>query len=181
MGGGSNAAQEAVIKTIKKKCKKAKWLSEEGLQTVGYDWATELTDLTEWSSGFPYFLQLKSEFSNKEFMIWATVSSRSCFCWLYRASPSLAAMNIIWFQYWLSGDVQVLSLLLSCCKRVFAMTSVFSWQNSLSLCPASFCTPRPDLPVTIDVSWLPTFAFQFPIMKRTSILDVSSKRSCRSS
>ena len=30
-----------------------------------------------------------------EFMIWATVSSRSCFCWLYRASPSLAAKNKI--------------------------------------------------------------------------------------
>ena len=28
-------------------------------------------------------------------MIWATVSSRSCFCWLYRASLSLAANNII--------------------------------------------------------------------------------------
>ena len=28
------------------------------------------------------------------------------------------------------------------------MTSVFSWENSISLCPASFCTPRPDLPVT---------------------------------
>ena len=28
-------------------------------------------------------------------MIWATVSSWSCFCWLYRASPSLAAKNII--------------------------------------------------------------------------------------
>ena len=28
-------------------------------------------------------------------MIWATVSSLSCFCWLYRASPSLAAKNII--------------------------------------------------------------------------------------
>ena len=28
-------------------------------------------------------------------MVWATVSSRSCFCWLYRASPSLAAKNII--------------------------------------------------------------------------------------
>ena len=28
-------------------------------------------------------------------MIWATVSSRSYFCWLYRASPSLAAKNII--------------------------------------------------------------------------------------
>ena len=28
-------------------------------------------------------------------MIWVTVSSRSCFSWLYRASPSLAAKNII--------------------------------------------------------------------------------------
>ena len=28
-------------------------------------------------------------------MIWATVHSWSCFCWLYRASPSLAAKNII--------------------------------------------------------------------------------------
>ena len=28
-------------------------------------------------------------------MIWATVSSPSCFCWLYRASLSLAAKNII--------------------------------------------------------------------------------------
>ena len=28
-------------------------------------------------------------------MIWATVSSQSCFCWLYRASPPLAAKNII--------------------------------------------------------------------------------------
>ena len=43
----------------------------------------------------PYFLQFKSEFCNKEFMIWATVSSRSCFCWLYRASSSSAAENII--------------------------------------------------------------------------------------
>ena len=48
-----------------------------------------------WSSGFPYFFQFKSEFSNKEFMVWATVSSSSCFYWLYRAAPSLAAKNII--------------------------------------------------------------------------------------
>ena len=32
-------------------------------------------------------------------------------------------------------------------ERVFAMTSAFSWQNSISLCPASFCTPRPNLPL----------------------------------
>ena len=49
----------------------------------------------EWSSGFPHFLQFKPVFGNKEFMIWATVSSWSCFCWLYRASPSLAAKNIV--------------------------------------------------------------------------------------
>ena len=41
--------------------------------------------------------------------------------------------------------------------------------------------PRPNLPVTPDVSWLPTFAFQCPIMKRTSFLGVGSKRSCSSS
>ena len=28
-------------------------------------------------------------------MIWATVRSQSCFCWLYRAFPSLATKNII--------------------------------------------------------------------------------------
>ena len=50
------------------------------------------------------------------------------------------------------------------------MTSAFSWQNSISLCLASFCIPRPNLPVTPGVSWLPTFAFQSPIMKRTSFL-----------
>ena len=43
--------------------------------------------IPEWSSGFLHFHQFQSEFGNKEFMIWATVSSRSCFCWLYRASP----------------------------------------------------------------------------------------------
>ena len=42
-----------------------------------------------------FFLQFKSEFCNKEFMIWATVSPWYCFRWLYRASSSLAANNII--------------------------------------------------------------------------------------
>ena len=32
-----------------------------------------------WSSAFPYFLQFQSEFGNKEFMIWTTISSWSCF------------------------------------------------------------------------------------------------------
>ena len=37
----------------------------------------------------------KSEFCNKELVIWVRVSSQSCFCWLYRASPSSVAKKII--------------------------------------------------------------------------------------
>ena len=100
-------------------------------------------------------------------MIWVTVSSQACFCWLYRASPSLAAKNIInlisVLTIWWCPRVES-SLVYW--KRVFAVTSVFSWQNSISLCPASFCIPRPNFPVTPGVSWLPTFAFQSPIMKK---------------
>ena len=61
------------------------------------------------------------------------------------------------------------------------MTNVFSWKNSVSLCPTSFCTPRPNLFVTPGISWFPTFAFQSPLMKRTSFFGVSSRRSWRSS
>ena len=43
------------------------------------------------------------------------------------------------------------------------MTSAFSRQNSISLCPASFRIPRPNLPVTPGVSprrrWHPTPVF----------------------
>ena len=111
-------------------------------------------------------------------MIWATVRYWSCFCWLYRASPSLAAKNIInlisVLTIWWCPCVD---LLFGCWKRVFAMTSAFSWENSISLCPASFCTPRPNLPVTQGVSWLPTFAFQTPIMQSACFWGVSSRRS----
>ena len=64
-----------------------------------------------------------------------------------------------------------------CMCRVFScvvgrgcllMTNAFSWQNSVSLWPASFCTPRPNLPVAPGISWLPTFESQSPMMKRTS-------------
>ena len=91
-------------------------------------------------------------------------------------SPSLAAKNII-------NLISVLTIWwwpciessLCCWKRVFAMTSAFSWQNSISLCPASFCTPRPNFPVSPGASWLPTFAFQSPIMKRTFLGGITLK------
>ena len=85
----------------------------------------------ECPSGFPYFIPFKSEVSNKEFMIWATVNSQFCFCWLHRASPALAEKNIIsltlvltiWWCPCTHGH------LLCCWRRLFAMTSVFFWEN----------------------------------------------------
>ena len=50
------------------------------------------------------------------------------------------------------------------------MTSGFSWQTSVSLCPALFCTSRPNVPVIPGIPWLPTFVFQSPVMQRTSFL-----------
>ena len=44
------------------------------------------------------------------------------------------------------------SPLLCCWKRVLAVTSAFSWQNSVSLCPALFCTPRPNCLLILQVS-----------------------------
>ena len=55
---------------------------------------------------------MKSKFGKKEFMIWAAVSSWSCFCWLYRASPSLAAKNT-------RSDFSIDHLVMSVC-RVFS-------------------------------------------------------------
>ena len=101
---------------------------------------------------FPTFF--KSELGNKETMIWATVSSWSCFCSLYRVGYKK------YNQSYFGNDhlvISIYSLFLCCWNRLFATTSVFSWQNSISLCPASFCTPRPNLPITPGVSWLPTF------------------------
>ena len=60
---------------------------------------------------------------------------------------------------YIQSDFSVDHLVMSMCRvffcvvgRVFVMTSAFSWQNSISLCPASFHTPRPNLPVTPGVS-----------------------------
>ena len=102
--------------------------------------------------------------------------------------------SIVMYQFTFLPTVPKDSLFSTSCQRLLLfflliiailidvrLTSAFSWQNSISLCPASFRIPRPNLPVTPGVSWLSTFAFQSPIMKRTSFLGVSSKKSCRSS
>ena len=95
-------------------------------------------------------------------MIWATVSSWSFF-----------AAYIELFHLWLQriSDFDIDHLVMSMC-RVFCCVvgrGCLLWpvQNSVSHCPASFCTPRSNLPFTPGISWLPTFALQSHIMKRT--------------
>ena len=62
--------------------------------------------------------------------------------------------------------------------RGYFLWPVHSLGKTVSLCPALFCTPRPNLTVIPAISWLPTFVFQSPMMKRTSFCGVSSRRSC---
>ena len=141
-----------------------------------------------WSSGFPYFLQFKPEFCIKEFIIWATVSSWSCFADCIELlhlllkgynQSDFSIDHLVMFIYRVISHVA---------EKVFAMTSALSWQNSLSFFPTSFCTPRPNLPVTIGIFWLPTFAFQSPLMKMNFsffllffFFGVSTRISCQAS
>ena len=129
--------------------------------------------IAEWYSVFPYFFQFKPEFCN-EFMIWATFSSQSCFFWLYRTSPSLAAKNIINLVFilttWWCSCVESSLMLL---EEGVCYDQCVLLQNSVSLCLTSLCTLRPTLPVTPCISWLPTFAFQSPMMKRTSLMNMN--------
>ena len=89
--------------------------------------------------------------------------------------PGLIPFRMDWLDL-LAVQGTLKSLLLCCWKRVFVVSSAFSWQNSISICPALFHIPRPNLPITPGVSWLPTFVFQSPIMKKISFLGVISKR-----
>ena len=128
--------------------------------------------ISELSSGFPYFLQFKPEFFNKELMIWATVSSKSFVFWLYRALQSLAANNIINLIFGIDHLVMSMCRVISCVvgKRCLLWPVCFLDKILLAFALLSFCTPRSNLPVTPGVSWLPTAAFQFPMMKKTSFL-----------
>ena len=74
----------------------------------------------------------------------------------------LQRIESIWFWYY--------NLMRSMCRAVFYVVGrehllwpLCSFWKTLSLCPASFCSPRPNLPVNPGVSWLPTFAFQSPM------------------
>ena len=108
-------------------------------------------------------------------MIWATVSSWSCF-----------------WDFSILGCKEYNQFVFSVDHLVMSMYTVFShivgkgcliWPvRSLgkTLLPFALLLQGQILPVTPGISWLLTFAFQSPIMKRTSFGGVSSRRSCRS-
>ena len=73
----------------------------------------------------------------------------------------------LWLQKYNQSDFGIDHRVMSM-YRVRSMYRCLLWpflQNSVSLCPVSVCTPRPNLPITPGISWLPTFAFQYPMMK----------------
>ena len=96
------------------------------------------------------FVRFKSEFCNKEFMIWATVSSQFCFCWLYRAFPSLTAPSEHLWQAWGLILHAILPLLLSYWCFSFALECRISFFGGIQHCPMSvvqqllwrFCSHR---------------------------------------
>ena len=69
---------------------------------------------TEWPSSFLCFLQFEPEFCNKELIFWATVSSWSCFCWLYRSSLSLAAKKCSQSDFSIDDLVTFMCKVISC-------------------------------------------------------------------
>ena len=109
-------------------------------------------------------------------MIWAIISSRSCICWLYRASPSSTAKNII-------NLISVLTIWWCPCTEssLTLLEEGVSYDQFILLAKLFTLYFKPKLAFTPDISLLPTFAFQFPMTKKTYLFGVSSKMSCRSS
>ena len=75
-------------------------------------------------------------------MIWATISSRSCFCWLYRAFPSLVTKNIVNLLLIFTDPlVMSMSKVVSCVVgRGCLLWPVPSGGKTVSYCHAPFCT-----------------------------------------
>ena len=114
----------------------------------------------------------------------ATVSSRFCFCWLYRASPSLAAKNIInlilvltiwwcpcvesFFFFKLYIIVLVLPRILSCVvRRSCLLPPVCSLGKILLAFDLLHFVLQVQTYMSLSISWRPTFAFQSSKITRT--------------
>ena len=94
---------------------------------------------------FPYFLQIKSEFGNKEFIIWATVSSLSCFCWLCQLSSvqSLSCVRLF-VTPWIAAHQAHLSITNSRSSlRLTSIESVMPSSHLILCCPLLLLLPMP--------------------------------------
>ena len=92
-------------------------------------------------------------------MIQGTVSSRSCFRWrlelLHFVCKDIFNLILVLTIWWCPCVKSSLVLL----EEGVCYDQCILLENSISLCPASFRIPRPNLPVTPGISWLPTFSF----------------------
>ena len=118
---------------------------------------------------FPTFFNLSLNLAIRS--LWSEPQSALCLIFV----DCIELLHLGWKEYNQSGFL--LSIWWCPClkssvvlwKRVFAMISVFSWQNSVSPFPASFCIPRPNLPVNPGISWLPTLINLENILKSRDI------------
>ena len=99
---------------------------------------------------------LLSLLCNKECMIWTIVSTQSCFCWLYRPSPSSVARNIISL---------VLILTFRWCSCL--LWSVHSFGKTLLAFALLHFVLQAQICLLL-ISWLPTLELLSPMKKRTS-------------
>ena len=115
-------------------------------------------------------------------MIWATVSSWSCFCWLYRASPSSVAENVvslIWVLTIWWCPCEELSLALSEKGVCYAQCVILTRLTYPLPCFILY----PKFKLACYSRYLLTSYFCIPVPydeKWHFVVVVSSRRSCRS-
>ena len=149
-----------------------------GSQRVRHEWGTDLnwTELNWMVVVFLTFFNLSLNLTIRS--SWSEPQSALGFVF----ADCIYSFSIFGCKEYNQSNFSVDHLVMSMCRVFFCVVGrgCLLWpecslgKTLISLCPASFCTLRPYLPVTPGVSWLPTFAFQSPIMKRTSFLGVSS-------
>ena len=115
-------------------------------------------------------------------MIWATVSSKSCFSWLYRASPSSAAKNIInlisVFTIWWCPHAELSHMFLEesvCYDQCVLLTKLLAFVLLHFVLQDKTCLL---LQISLDFLLLHS---PLPYDEKDIFFGVGSRRSCRSS
>ena len=97
---------------------------------------------------FPTFFNLSLNFAIRSW--WFEPQSAPGLCWLY-------SFSIFGCKEYNQSDFSIDYLMMSIpcvVGKGCLLWSVYSLVKTVSLCPAPFCTPRPNLFVTLGISWL---------------------------